>query len=74
MWEEAAVVYFTKLSQCWHSTRCVNYEKRTRCQGQTVERGVSRISKRAATTDETRFMVQFTSGSKRPVIRKSSHK
>jgi hypothetical protein len=75
MWEEAAVVYFTKLSQYWYSTRCVNYEKPTRPQGQKVEPGVSRVrSKSAATTVDIPFMVQFTSDSKRPVIRKSPHK
>ena len=41
MWEKAAVVYLTKISQYWHSSRCVNYEKPTPSQGQKVEPGVS---------------------------------
>ena len=75
MWDEAAVVYFTKLSHYLHSTRCVNYEKSARSQGQKVEPGVSHIRKKsAATRADIRFKVQFKSGSKRPVIKKYPHK
>jgi hypothetical protein len=68
-WEEATVVCFTKLSQYWHSTRFVNYEKPTGSQGQKVEPGVSRIrSKSAATTVDIRFMVQLRLVVKGPLL------
>ena len=58
-------------SQYLHNTSCVNYEKPTRSQRHTVEPGVSRTR---SNRDAAVVMVQFRSGSKRPIIRKSHHK